>query len=93
MTNPLLEDWTGVFSLPPFGAFKDEHFAPAIDAALADARENIAAIADNPEPPSFANTIEALELAAEMLGKVLGLFFNLASADANPAREALQREV
>ncbi|HCQ65597.1 MAG TPA: peptidase M3 [Rhodobacteraceae bacterium] len=93
MTNPLLEDWTGDFALPPFGAFTDDHFAPAIDAALAEAREHVVAIADNPEPATFANTVEALELADETLGKVLGVFFNLAGADANPAREALQREV
>src|SRR5210317_872877 len=93
MTNPLLEDWSGDFALPPFGAFTDDHFAPAIDEALAEARETAAAVADNPEPPTFANTVEALELADAALDKVLGVFFNLAGADANPAREALQREV
>lgn len=93
MTNPLLRDWTGPFALPPFTEIDDAHFGPAIDAALDAARTAIAAIAENHEPPTFANTIEALELADETLGKVLGVFFNLAGADANPAREALQREV
>ncbi|GKY88270.1 M3 family metallopeptidase [Sinisalibacter aestuarii] len=93
MTNPLLSDWTGPFALPPFAEIEDAHFGPAIDAALSEARANIAAIADNPDEPTFANTIEALEAADETLSKVLGVFFNLASADANPAREALQREV
>jgi peptidyl-dipeptidase Dcp len=63
-----------------------------MDAALDEGRANIAAIADNPEPPSFANTIEALELADATLDRVAGVFFNLAGADSNPAREALQRE-
>ena len=93
MTNPLTEDWTGPFALPPFGDIADDHFGPAIDAALAEARANVDAIAGNPAPPTFENTIEALELADAPLDKVLGVFFNLASADANPAREALQREV
>ena len=48
MTNPLLEDWSGDFALPPFGAFADDHFAPAIEKALAEARETVAAIAGKP---------------------------------------------
>ncbi|OIP82126.1 MAG: peptidase M3 [Rhodobacterales bacterium CG2_30_65_12] len=93
MTNPLLKEWTGPFALPPFAEIEDDHFGPAIDAALDAARANIAVIAGNPEPPTFANTIEALELADETLAKVLGVFYNLAGADATPAREALQREI
>ncbi len=93
MTNPLLDDWAGDFALPPFGTFTDEHFAPAIEAALAEARANVARIAAEPEAPSFANTIDALELAEARLDKVLGVFFNLAGADSNPARQALQREI
>ena len=60
MTNPLLSDWTTDFALPPFGAITDADFAPAFDAALAEGRARIAAIADNPDAPSYANTIEAL---------------------------------
>ncbi|MCB1339410.1 MAG: M3 family metallopeptidase [Maritimibacter sp.] len=93
MTNPLLAAWDGDFALPPFEAIDDADFGPAIDAALAEARAAIAAIADNPEPATFTNTIEALELADGTLNRVLGVFFNLAAADATPAREALQREV
>ena len=93
MTNPLLEDWTGPFALPPFGQIADDHFEPAFDAALAEARAAIAAIADNPEPPDFANTIAALELSEERLDRVAAVFFNLASTDANPVREAFQREL
>jgi peptidyl-dipeptidase Dcp len=93
MTNPLLADWTGDFALPPFDAIKDEDFAPAIEVALDEARAGVAAIADNPEPAGFANTIEALELADTGLSRVLGVFFALAGADANPEREALQREL
>ena len=54
MTNPLLQDWTTPFRLPPFDAITDEDFAPAVGAALTESRANIAAIADNPEAPDFA---------------------------------------
>ena len=93
MTNPLLQDWTAPFALPPFGQIEDSHFAPALDHALEDGRAAIKAIADNPEPPTFANTIEALERADRLLDRVAGVFYNLAGADANPAREALQRDM
>ena len=93
MTNPLLADWTGPFALPPFAALKDEDFGPAFDAALAQARANIAAIAANPEAPSFANTIEAMERAEALLDRVSGVFYNLAGADSTPAREALMRDL
>ncbi|MCF7698103.1 M3 family metallopeptidase [Loktanella sp. M215] len=92
MTNPLLSDWTTPHALPPFDAIRDADFAPAVDAALAEARANIAAIADNPDAPTFANTIEAFERAEATLGRVLGVFYGVAGADSNPAREALQRD-
>ncbi|AZB62984.1 M3 family peptidase [Cereibacter sphaeroides] len=93
MPNPLLAPWTTPFALPPFAEIRDEQFGPAIEAGLEEARRAIAAIADNPEAPSFANTIEALELAEETLDRVAGVFYNLAGADSNAAREALQREL
>jgi peptidyl-dipeptidase Dcp len=93
MTNPLLAPWTGAFGLPPFDQIADADFAPAFDAALAEARANIAAIADAQEPPSFANTIAALELAEATLDRVAGVFYNLVGADSTEAREALQRDL
>ncbi|MCG6902464.1 MAG: peptidase M3, partial [Rhodobacter sp.] len=92
MTNPLLADWHTPFQIAPFERISDEDFAPAVAAALTKARANIARIADNPDPAGFANTIEALEQADETLSRVLAVFFNIAGADSNPAREALQRE-
>lgn len=92
MTNPLLEDWTTRFALPPFDRIEDNQFGPAMETALDEGRAAIAAVADNPEPPTFANTIEALELADATLDRVAGVFYNLAGADSTPAREALQRD-
>ncbi|WP_062762435.1 M3 family metallopeptidase [Falsirhodobacter sp. alg1] len=89
--NPLLSDWTGPFGLPPFDAITDADFEPAFEAGLAEARKNIAVIADDPAAPTFANTIEAMELAEETLERVAGVFYTLAGADSTDAREELQR--
>jgi peptidyl-dipeptidase Dcp len=93
MTNALLGNWDGAFGLPPFEAILDADFAPAFEAGLADARGNIAAIAGNPDAPTFANTIDALELAEGLLDRVGGVFYNLAGADSTEAREDLQRDL
>jgi peptidyl-dipeptidase Dcp len=91
--NALLSTWNTTFSLPPFAEIRDDNFAPAFDAALAEARANISQIAANPDAPTFANTVEALELAEALLDRVSGVFYNLAGADANDTREALMRDL
>ena len=91
MTNPLLSAWDTPFELPPFDLITDADFEPAFHAALDDTRAAIAAITGNPDAPTFANTIEALELADAPLDRVLGVFYNVAGADSSPAREELQR--
>lgn len=93
MTNPLLAPWTAPFGLPPFAEIRDEDFGPAFDAALAEARANIAAIAESAEAPTYDNTIAALEMAEGTLDRVSGVFYNLAGADSTDAREALMREL
>ncbi|WP_204113576.1 M3 family metallopeptidase [Shimia biformata] len=92
MTNPLLQDWDTPFGLAPFDSISDADFAPAFKTALVAHKAEIDAIAANPDAPTFANTIEALEAAGRDLDKVLSVFFTVAGADSNPAREALQRE-
>lgn len=91
MTNPLLQEWTTPFRIAPFDVISDDDFAPAFDAALKAHNYEIGAIAESPEPPTFANTIEALEAAGGDLDKVLSVFFTVAGADSNAAREDLQR--
>ena len=89
----LIGDWTGPFGLPRFGEIGDADFAPAFEAALAEARAEIERIAADPAAPSFANTIDAMERSGRSLRQVSAVFFNLASAHANATIEALQREV
>ena len=90
--NVLLQNWETPFGLPPFAAIRDEDFAPAFDEALARARAAILAIAEG-EAADFVGVIEALELAEGDLDRVAGVFYNLAGADSNDAREALQRDL
>jgi len=90
--NPLLQDWTTPFGIAPFDRVSDADFAPAVETALAAHRTEIDAIATNPAPADFTNTIEALEAAGKLLDRVLSVFYTVAGADSNPAREALQRD-
>ncbi|HSF90839.1 MAG TPA: peptidase M3, partial [Paracoccaceae bacterium] len=69
-----MSDWTTPFELPPFDRINPDHFAPAFDEGFAQARGALAKIADNPEPPTFANTVEAMERAEVLLDKVAGVF-------------------
>jgi len=91
--NPLLTDWIGPFGLPPLPAIKPEHFRPAFDRALSRHRAEIDAIAANPAPPSFGNSIEALERSGHDLDRVSNVFFVLAGADTGEAIEAVEREI
>jgi len=91
--NPLLEPWTGPFEAPPFDRIEAALFRPAFDAALKQAREEIAAIAADPEPATFENTIAALERSGRKLSNVSAVFFNLARTDGTPESEAIEREV
>jgi peptidyl-dipeptidase Dcp len=92
MTNPFLRPWTTAFDIPPFAEISDDHFKPAFEAGLAEGRAGIKAIAENPEAPSFENTIAAMETCEDLLSKVLGVFYGIAGADSNDVREGLQRD-
>jgi peptidyl-dipeptidase Dcp len=91
--NPLLSAFTGRFGLPAFGAVTPDHFRPAFDAALAQHRAEIDAIAASAGTPTFANTIEALEKSGRALERVANVFFVLAGADTGDAIEAVERDV
>lgn len=91
--NPFFEDWTTPFGLPPFDRIAPEHFAPAFQRGLEEHRADIAALAADPRPADFANTIEALERSGRLLRKVGRVFWNLASADTNADLQAIEREM
>jgi peptidyl-dipeptidase Dcp len=93
MQNPLLAEWAGALELPPFEAIRPAHFRPAFDRALADHRAEIDAIAENPAPASFENTIAALERSGRALERVASVFFVLAGADTSDEIEAIERDI
>ena len=90
--NRELTDWTGPHGLPRFDLISDDDFAPAMQAALAQADTAIEAIAANAAPASFDNTVAALETADEALNKVCAVFYTLTGVDTNDKREALSRD-
>jgi len=91
--NPLLATWTTPFGVPPFDLIKPEHFVPAFEQAMAEHLAEIAAIGANPEAPSFANTVEALERSGRSLERVGSVFGNLVSSLGGPALEAIDTEM
>ena len=91
--NILLQDWQTPFKLPPFEAIRDEDFLPAFEEAMRQHRAGVAAIAEDPAEPTFANTIEALERAGRALRDTASVFFNLAAADTNEERQRIERVI
>ncbi|MEL7023825.1 MAG: M3 family metallopeptidase [Pseudomonadota bacterium] len=88
--NPFLEEWTTPFGSPPFDVIQDEHFLPAFKHGLALRRDEINAITNNPEPPTFDNTILALERSGDLLTKVGLVFGSLTSTELNDKKRELQ---
>ncbi|MBM7519929.1 M3 family metallopeptidase [Nocardioides nitrophenolicus] len=76
--------------LPRFADIDDDDYAPAIEAAMAEQLAAVAAISDDPAPPTFANTLVPLELSGTTLARVLRVFWNKAGADANPVIDGVR---
>ena len=89
----LLGASTAPFGAPQFDLIQDEDVLPAFEEAVAGARSEIDAIASCTDPPSFDNTIAALEYAGMRLRRVEGLFFNLLEADAGTRRQEIAEKV
>jgi peptidyl-dipeptidase Dcp len=92
-SNPFLQDWQTPFEVPPFAEITPEHYGPALDKAFEEHLAEVEAIASNSAPVTFENTIDALELAGELLRKTSAVFYNLAGSNTNDALQALEREL
>jgi peptidyl-dipeptidase Dcp len=90
--NPFFEPWTTPFGLPPFDRIRPEHFPPAFDRGMAEQYVEITTITGSAEPPTFANTIEALERSGRLLDRVSRVFFNLDSSNTNDALQTIARD-
>ena len=91
--NPLLVEQNTPFGVPAFDKVEIEHYLPAFQEAIAANEAEIEAIVNNPEAPTFANTIEALDRSGELLDKVVGVFFNVLEADGNDEMNKIAEEV
>ncbi len=92
-TNELLGTWFSERDLPDFTKLEPGHFAPALEAAMAEHLAEIDAIADASAAATFANTIEPLERAGLRLSRTASVFWVMASADTNPALQELERDL
>ncbi len=91
--NPFFAEWDTPYGIPPFAAIRDEHYKPAFDKGIEELRADVAAIRDNPEPPTFENTFEALELAGKSLNQVANVFGNITNTDTNDVLQELEVEI
>ena len=93
MSNPLLENFNTPFDSAPFSKIKNEDYKPAFEQAIKEAKAEIDAITSNPEAPTFQNTIEAMELSGEKLGRISSIFFNLNSAETNDEIQQIAQDI
>lgn len=91
--NPFFTEWTTPFAAPPFDRIKVEHFQPAIQEGIKRHQEEIKTIADNPEPPTFANTLEALDRSGLLLDRVEKVMENLLLANTSDELQAVAQEM
>jgi peptidyl-dipeptidase Dcp len=92
-SNPFAVPSPLPFGFPPFDAIRHEHYRPAFDAGVAGQRAEVAAIISDPDEPTFANTVEALERSGQMLERVLRVHRNLSSSMATEETQALETEL
>ena len=91
--NPFFVPSDLPYELPPFERIREEHYRPAFERGMAEQLAEVAAITSSGEPPTFENTILALERSGRILDRVSVVFFNKASTDTNPAIQEIQQEI
>ena len=92
-SNPFLSEYTTEFQIPPFDQIKTEHYLPAFEEGIKQHNAEIEAIINNPEAPSFENTILALDMSGEVLNKVSYVFFALSESDNDSVMTAISEKV
>jgi peptidyl-dipeptidase Dcp len=91
--NPLMQRFTSAFEAPDFAAISPSDYMPAFDAAMQKHLAEIETIANDPAAPTYANTIDALELSGEDLERVSSVFWNIAGTDSNDDIRAIERDI
>jgi len=90
--NPFFEEWDTPFGSPPFDIIHEDHYLPAYQEGVRQHMDEINAIANNPEPPTFENTIVAFDQAGALLRRISPVFSGLSSAETNPVLQSIARE-
>jgi peptidyl-dipeptidase Dcp len=91
--NPLLDVSPLPFQLPAFAGITEEHCREALLAGMAEQRAEVAGIVGSPEPPSFHNTVVALERSGRLLARAWAVFGNLASSVSTPRLREIEQEI
>lgn len=91
--NPLLAEWDTPFQIPPFESIKTEHFMPAYVEAMAQHKAEIDSIVNNPEAPTFENTIVAYDNSGELLNRVSSVFGSVSGVASSPEVLTLAKEL
>ena len=93
MENPFLRESAAPFGAPEFDKIRNEHYLPAFEQGIAEAKAEIDAIVANTDEPTFENTIEAMEYAGETLNRVANVFFNLMEADTDDEMQQIAEDI
>ena len=93
MENPLLTESTAPFGAPQFDKIKNEHYLPAFEQGIAEAKAEIDAIVANEAEPTFENTIEAMEYAGQTLNKVASIFYAVMEAHTNETMQEIAEQI
>ena len=93
MKNPLLTESTAPFGAPEFDKIKNEHYLPAFEQGIAEAKAEIDAIVANQEEPTFENTIEAMEYAGQTLSKVASIFYAVMEAHTDDEKQQIAEQI
>jgi peptidyl-dipeptidase Dcp len=90
--NPFFAESSLPFHAPPFDKIKDADYTPALEEGMKSQLAEMEAIANNPAPPTFANTLEAMERSGELLTRVSKVFFNLSQSNTNDTLQKIKSE-
>ncbi len=93
MKNPLLEKFNQPFGTIPFNEIKTEHFVPALDAAIDEAKGEVEAVVKNQDSPTFENTVLAMEMVGKKLNRVATTYFHLFGSESDQDFQALAGEI
>src|SRR5690349_4954459 len=91
-TNPFINPSPLPYQAPPFNQIKDSDYQPALEEGMKQGLAEVEAIANNPEPPTFDNTIVAMEKSGQMLTRAAKVFFALTQSNTNPTIEKVEEE-